>query len=44
MSQEVIRSTVVPVIYLLSTVLFIFGIKQLAKVKTASPSSARCSS
>ncbi|MGB8329145.1 MAG: NAD(P)(+) transhydrogenase (Re/Si-specific) subunit beta, partial [Polyangiales bacterium] len=29
------RSTVVPVIYLLSTVLFIFGIKQLAKVKTA---------
>jgi NAD(P) transhydrogenase subunit beta len=35
MSQEVIRSTVVPVIYLLSTVLFIFGIKQLAKVKTA---------
>ena len=35
MSQEIIRSTVVPVIYLLSTVLFIFGIKQLAKVKTA---------
>jgi NAD(P) transhydrogenase subunit beta len=35
MSQEVIRSTVVPIIYLLSTVLFIFGIKQLAKVKTA---------
>ncbi|MFA9410957.1 MAG: NAD(P)(+) transhydrogenase (Re/Si-specific) subunit beta, partial [Deltaproteobacteria bacterium] len=35
MSQEVIRSTVVPVIYLLSTILFIFGIKQLAKVKTA---------
>jgi NAD(P) transhydrogenase subunit beta len=35
MSQELIRSTVVPVIYLLSTVLFIFGIKQLAKVKTA---------
>jgi NAD(P) transhydrogenase subunit beta len=29
------RSTVVPIIYLLSTVLFIFGIKQLAKVKTA---------
>ncbi|MEM7136650.1 MAG: NAD(P)(+) transhydrogenase (Re/Si-specific) subunit beta [Myxococcota bacterium] len=35
MSSEVIRSTVVPVIYLVSTVLFIFGIKQLAKVKTA---------
>jgi NAD(P) transhydrogenase subunit beta len=35
MSHEVIRSTVVPVIYLLSTVLFIFGIKQLARVKTA---------
>jgi len=29
------RSTIVPVIYLASTVLFIFGIKQLAKVKTA---------
>ena len=35
MSQELIRSTVVPIIYLLSTILFIFGIKQLAKVKTA---------
>ena len=35
MDQEVIRSTVVPIIYLASTVLFIFGIKQLAKVKTA---------
>ncbi len=35
MSHEVIRSTVVPIIYLVSTVLFIFGIKQLAKVKTA---------
>ncbi|MGB5811204.1 MAG: NAD(P)(+) transhydrogenase (Re/Si-specific) subunit beta [Polyangiales bacterium] len=35
MSPEVIRSTVVPIIYLASTVLFIFGIKQLAKVKTA---------
>ena len=35
MSHEVIRSTVVPVIYLLSTILFIFGIKQLARVKTA---------
>ena len=35
MSHEVIRSTVVPIIYLLSTVLFIFGIKQLARVKTA---------
>ncbi|MEM8607924.1 MAG: NAD(P)(+) transhydrogenase (Re/Si-specific) subunit beta [Myxococcota bacterium] len=35
MSTEVIRSTVVPIIYLASTVLFIFGIKQLAKVKTA---------
>ncbi len=35
MSQEVLRSTVVPIIYLLSTVLFIFGIKRLAKVKTA---------
>ena len=35
MSQEVMQSTVVPVIYLLSTVLFIFGIKQLSKVKTA---------
>jgi NAD(P) transhydrogenase subunit beta len=35
MSEDVIRSTVVPIIYLLSTVLFIFGIKQLAKVKTA---------
>ncbi|KPK16873.1 MAG: NAD synthetase [Myxococcales bacterium SG8_38] len=35
MSHEVIRSTVVPIIYLVSTVFFIFGIKQLAKVKTA---------
>ncbi len=35
MSQEVIRSTIVPIIYLLSTVLFIFGIKRLSKVKTA---------
>ena len=35
MNQDVMRSTVVPIIYLLSTVLFIFGIKQLAKVKTA---------
>jgi NAD(P) transhydrogenase subunit beta len=35
MSHEVIRSNLVPIIYLLSTVLFIFGIKQLAKVKTA---------
>ncbi len=35
MNQEIMRSTVVPVIYLLSTVLFIFGIKQLARVKTA---------
>jgi NAD(P) transhydrogenase subunit beta len=35
MSQEIMRSTVVPIIYLLSTVLFIFGIKQLSKVKTA---------
>ncbi len=35
MSQSVIQSTVVPVIYLLSTFLFIFGIKRLSKVKTA---------
>ncbi len=35
MNHEVIKSTVVPIIYLLSTVLFIFGIKQLSKVKTA---------
>ena len=35
MSQEIMRSTVVPIIYLVSTVLFIFGIKQLSKVKTA---------
>jgi NAD(P) transhydrogenase subunit beta len=35
MNQEVIQSTVVPVIYLLSTILFIFGIKRLSKVKTA---------
>ncbi len=35
MDQESIRSTVVPIIYLASTILFIFGIKQLAKVKTA---------
>ncbi|MDH4282542.1 MAG: NAD(P)(+) transhydrogenase (Re/Si-specific) subunit beta [Myxococcales bacterium] len=35
MSQDVIRSTLVPIIYLIATVLFIFGIKQLAKVKTA---------
>ena len=35
MSQEIMRSTVVPIIYLLSTVLFIFGIKRLSKVKTA---------
>jgi NAD(P) transhydrogenase subunit beta len=35
MSQEVINSTVVPIIYLLSTILFIFGIKQLSKVRTA---------
>ncbi len=35
MSHEVIRSTVVPIIYLASAVLFIFGIKQLARVKTA---------
>jgi NAD(P) transhydrogenase subunit beta len=35
MNHEVMQSTVVPVIYLLSTVLFIFGIKRLSKVKTA---------
>ncbi len=35
MSHEVIVSTVVPIIYLLSTILFIFGIKRLSKVKTA---------
>jgi NAD(P) transhydrogenase subunit beta len=35
MSHEVIRSTVVPIIYLVSAVLFIFGIKRLSKVKTA---------
>ena len=35
MNQEVIKSTIVPIIYLLSTVLFIFGIKRLSKVKTA---------
>jgi NAD(P) transhydrogenase subunit beta len=35
MSQEIIQSTVVPAMYLLSTVLFIFGIKRLSKVKTA---------
>jgi NAD(P) transhydrogenase subunit beta len=35
MNQEVIRSTVVPIIYLASTAFFIFGIKQLAKVRTA---------
>jgi len=35
MSQEVIQSTVVPVVYLLSMILFIFGIKRLSKVKTA---------
>ena len=35
MSQEVINSTIVPIIYLVSTVLFIFGIKRLSKVKTA---------
>jgi NAD(P) transhydrogenase subunit beta len=35
MSREVITSTVVPIIYLLSTVLFIFGIKRLSKVKTS---------
>ncbi|MGB5704254.1 MAG: NAD(P)(+) transhydrogenase (Re/Si-specific) subunit beta [Polyangiales bacterium] len=35
MSRELITSTVVPIIYLLSTVLFIFGIKRLSKVKTA---------
>jgi NAD(P) transhydrogenase subunit beta len=35
MNHEVIRSTVVPIIYLVSAVLFIFGIKRLSKVKTA---------
>lgn len=35
MSHEVIRTTVVPIIYLVSAVFFIFGIKQLARVKTA---------
>ena len=35
MSHEVIRSTLVPIIYLVSAVLFIFGIKRLSKVKTA---------
>ncbi|MEZ4287012.1 MAG: NAD(P)(+) transhydrogenase (Re/Si-specific) subunit beta [Polyangiales bacterium] len=35
MSQDLMRSTIVPVVYLLSTILFIFGIKLLAKVKTA---------
>ena len=35
MSADVVKSTLVPIIYLLSTVFFIFGIKQLAKVKTA---------
>ena len=35
MNHEFIKSTVVPIIYLLSTVLFIFGIKRLSKVKTA---------
>ena len=35
MSHDVIRSTLVPIIYLVSAVLFIFGIKRLSKVKTA---------
>ncbi len=35
MSQEVLRSTWVPILYLVSAVFFIFGIKLLAKVKTA---------
>ena len=35
MSHEFLRSTLVPIIYLLSAVFFIFGIKRLAKVKTA---------
>jgi len=35
MSREVLTSTVVPIIYLLSTVFFIFGIKRLSKVKTS---------
>ena len=35
MSNELIKSTLVPIIYLVSTIFFIFGIKQLAKVKTA---------
>lgn len=35
MNHEVIRTTVVPIIYLVSAVFFIFGIKQLARVKTS---------
>ena len=35
MSNDAIRSTLVPIIYLVATVFFIFGIKQLAKVRTA---------
>ncbi len=35
MSGDVIKSVIVPIIYLLSTVFFIFGIKQLSKVRTS---------
>lgn len=35
MSSEVLKSVVVPVIYLVATIFFIFGIKQLARVRTA---------
>lgn len=35
MTHDVLKSTVVPIIYLASTVLFIFGIKRLSKVRTA---------
>jgi NAD(P) transhydrogenase subunit beta len=35
MSQETLQGTVVPLIYLLSAVCFIFGLKQLSRVATA---------
>jgi NAD(P) transhydrogenase subunit beta len=35
MSAELLRTTVAPIIYIVSTIFFIFGLKRLTKVKTA---------
>ena len=35
MSEQLMQSTIVPIVYLISTIFFIVGVKQLSKVKTA---------